>query len=98
MSFRIQQTAHAQEDIEQISLWIARQGSVQAALNWYQAINQEFLKLAETPGTGTDQGDLRPGLRSSPFKNYLIFFNPTRTGIQIIRVIHGARDYKRFFE
>lgn len=36
---------------------------------------------------------LAPGLRLFPLGNYLIFYLPEPEGIQVIRVIHGARDY-----
>ena len=31
------------------------------------------------------------------FRQYLIFYTPTRRGIRVIRVIHGARDLSRIF-
>lgn len=33
-----------------------------------------------------------PALRSSPVGNYLIFYRPLPDGIEILRVLHGARD------
>jgi len=35
------------------------------------------------------------GLRRWPvpgFRNYLIFYRPTETGVNIVRVLHGSRD------
>jgi toxin ParE1/3/4 len=40
---------------------------------------------------GTDRGDLGPGLRSTPFGSYLIFFKAAPGGVQIVRVLHGMR-------
>lgn len=98
MSFRrVQRTARAQEDIDSIAKWISRD-SVEAALRWLEQLDQKLERLASTPGSGTDRSELRPQMRSSPLGNYLVFFKPVASGIQVIRVLHGARDYSRFFQ
>jgi toxin ParE1/3/4 len=40
------------------------------------------------------------GMRSWPirgFGNHLVFYRPTDDGIEILRVLHGARDLRRVF-
>lgn len=32
------------------------------------------------------------------FENYLIFYRPLDDGVEILRVLHGARDIQRIFE
>jgi toxin ParE1/3/4 len=32
------------------------------------------------------------------FKNYIIYYRPIPTGIEVIRVLHGAQDVERIFE
>jgi len=94
MNRRVRRTARADADIEGIAKWIARD-SVDAALRWLDGLDEAMGRLAQTPGSGTERGELRAGMRSSPFGNYLIFFRPMRDGIVVVRVIHGARDYRR---
>jgi len=36
--------------------------------------------------------ELAPNLRSFPIGSYLIFYRPVEDGIELIRVLHGARD------
>lgn len=36
--------------------------------------------------------ELAPNLRSFPIGSYLIFYRPIEDGIQLIRILHGARD------
>ncbi|MCB1126086.1 MAG: type II toxin-antitoxin system RelE/ParE family toxin, partial [Verrucomicrobiae bacterium] len=31
------------------------------------------------------------------FRNYLLFYRPFRAGIVVVRVLHAARDWTRFF-
>jgi toxin ParE1/3/4 len=41
------------------------------------------------------------GLRMLPlpkFKNYLLFYRPTSERLEIVRVLHGARDVRTLFE
>jgi toxin ParE1/3/4 len=97
MSRRVRTTAHADADIRSIAQWIAR-GSTPAASKWIDDLDREFSKIAQTPGVGTDRSDLRPQLRSVPFGNYIVFFKSGRQTVNIVRVIHGARDYARLFE
>lgn len=58
-------------------------------------------RLAATPEMGgryeSDNIELA-GMRVFPvsrFRNYLIFYQPTALGIEVIRVLHGARDIDR---
>lgn len=48
--------------------------------------------LAQFPLMGRDRGDLAPQLRSTLVKPYVLLYRPLEDGIEIIRVIHGARD------
>ncbi len=47
---------------------------------------------------GRRREELAPALRSFPAGNYVIFYRPVREAIQIIRVLHGARDIETMFE
>jgi toxin ParE1/3/4 len=41
------------------------------------------------------------GIRMHPvpgFRNHLVFYRPTEEGIEVVRVLHGARDIRRIFE
>ena len=73
MSRRLRTAARALEDVRSIARWIARDNPP-AAIKWVDDLNHEFVKIAQTPGIGTDRSDLRPALRSLAFGNYLVFF------------------------
>ncbi|HYO09502.1 MAG TPA: type II toxin-antitoxin system RelE/ParE family toxin [Tepidisphaeraceae bacterium] len=36
-------------------------------------------------------------MRSLPVRGYIIFYRQTREGIELMRVLHGARDLKKIF-
>ena len=48
--------------------------------------------IASTPRMGRKVEELAPYLRSFPVGNYLIFYRPLQDGMQLIRLLHGARD------
>jgi len=54
--------------------------------------------LSEQPGVGRDRSDVLSGLRGFPVGNYVIFYQPVDDGIEIVRVLHGARDIPELFD
>jgi toxin ParE1/3/4 len=36
--------------------------------------------------------ELSPGLRSFPFGRYVIFYEPIKDGIDVVRLLYSARD------
>ncbi len=54
-----------------------------------------MIETAERPGSFPARDDLHPGLRAARHGRYLIFFLETADAVQIVRVLHGARDLPR---
>jgi toxin ParE1/3/4 len=48
--------------------------------------------LLDFPHLGRERNELRLGLGSFPFGNYVIFYQEIEDGIEIVRVLHGAQD------
>jgi len=42
--------------------------------------------------------ELAPGVQSFPFGRYVIFYHALGDAIEIVRVLHGARDIESIFE
>jgi toxin ParE1/3/4 len=49
-------------------------------------------KLARHPRMGIRQDQYRAGLRCFPVGKYVIFYHVTDDGLEIYRVLHGARQ------
>jgi toxin ParE1/3/4 len=55
------------------------------------------------PDLGRARSFMRPGLsglrsfRVAGFRNYLVFYRTSPCGIDIVRVLHGARDLDTLF-
>ena len=90
-----------------IDLWhIARhiaQDNRQAAIRFLNAAEATFKQLAKSPELGSlgeFQSPVLQGVRRwrvNRFTNYLIFYRQRPEGIEVIRVLHGARDIDAIF-
>lgn len=87
----------AQADLLDIWNFIASD-SFDKADQLLKKIDSQLKVLASNPGMGRKRDSLAPSLRSFPVGNYLIFYRPINQGIEVIRVIHGARDIQSLFE
>lgn len=47
---------------------------------------------------GRARPELATGVRSFPFGRYVIFYAPLDDGIDVVRVLHGARDIDGIFD
>lgn len=64
-----------------------------AATRLTDRLEAECWQLARHPALGQLRPDLVTGIRFLPVGNYLIFYRESTEGIQVIRILHGARDY-----
>ena len=93
--FRVSPAARA--DLDDIWFYIA-QDDLDAADKFIGAIVSRFPKLAAMPQLGRLREELSPRLRSFPVGRYVLFYRPRKNGIEIVRVLHGARDFPPLFE
>jgi len=54
--------------------------------------------LADNPQLGAARPDLAPALRYFVVGNYLIMYREAPHGVEIVRVVHGARDLPSLFQ
>ncbi len=92
---RFRLTPLAEDDLFDIWSYIARD-NLHAANQVEAAIYEACAFLAEAPFRGHLRSDLtRLPLRFwtvQPYRNYLIVYDPSTRPLQIIRILHGARD------
>jgi toxin ParE1/3/4 len=84
-------------DLAEIWAYIAEDSPRQADA-FAARIDGEFRMLARQPRMGRERPELLAGLRSFPVEKYVIFCLPRSRGVEVVRVLHGARDLKPFFE
>lgn len=81
----------AVEDMEAIWLYIA-EDNPSAADQMLDTFQDKFRLLGEHPQAGRSRNDLGENLRSIPVGNYVVIYRRHNKYIEIIHIIHGARD------
>jgi toxin ParE1/3/4 len=88
---RILRTPQSRIDAADIWTYIA-QDNEHAADRLIDRIDEVLSRLADNPRTGSLQEQFRPGLRAFPVGNYVIFYQEITDGIEVFRILHGARN------
>ena len=71
--------------------------SLDKADRWIDKLDEKFGILATQPLMGRAREELAADLRSFPFGRYVIFYMPVQDGIDVVRVLHSARDVEAAF-
>ena len=99
--YRLRPLAHT--DLESHVDYLADQ-SLELAERFIESVYAAFETLTENPAIGAPRAAGSPrlaGLRLWPvpgFERWLIFYIPADTAVQIVRVLHGARDLPTLLE
>ena len=80
-------------DIENIVLTIAADNPT-AAQHWYERLYKTFETLGTMPEMGAPRFDVRPDMRLCSFGSYLILYRAVEDSAEIVRVVHGAREWE----
>lgn len=87
----------AEEDLIDIWSYIAEESPIQAD-KFLDKLQRNLEKLVVLPEMGRERPEIKKDLRSFVFKPYVIFYRKVKSGIEIIRVLHGARDIPALFQ
>lgn len=97
---KINRSSAATLDIIEIAEYIAND-NIDAAVRFVDAVDDCFETIARTPDAGVIRKvGKAPEMRMrivKGFPNALVFYRPTSMYINVIRVIHSARDFYRIF-
>jgi toxin ParE1/3/4 len=86
----------ARIDLAEIWDYIAEDSEAQADA-FVDRMTVKFRLLAQQPELGRTRTDLMAALRSFPFERYVIFYFPASKGIEVVRLLHSARDLEPQF-
>lgn len=91
----------ARRDLDHIFDHIAAD-NVSAAVGVLEKLHLAFQMVGSQPEMGARRDDLGTDLLqfvpSRPASSYVIFYRRISGGVEIIRVLHGARDLPKHFE
>jgi toxin ParE1/3/4 len=89
---RIEITRAAQRDLAAIRSWLAHDASALVADRVIAGIRARAATYLQRPAAGRMEGEIAPDLRSFVAAPYVVFYRQSPRGIEIVRVLHGARD------
>jgi toxin ParE1/3/4 len=82
----------AEADLDDLWTYIAA-NNADAADRMVDAVLAASRLYVSFPGMGQSREELRPGLRSFVVSPYVDFYRPVEDTIEVLRVLHGARDF-----
>jgi len=91
-------------DLDAQAGYLAEHAGLETALRFYDAAATSFEQIARMPGIGQlwQSARLRPSelriWRIEGFDRHLIFYPVTTDHIEIVRILHGARDLRNVLE
>jgi toxin ParE1/3/4 len=82
----------AMEDLLEAWEYIAEHDEV-AADRYIDSLRKRALELIDFPELGRVKSKICPDLRSLLARNHLLFYRIQSHEIQILRILHGSRDF-----
>ena len=98
MSGRVVKRPRALRDLDAGAAYIQERSGPERAIRFLRAADSTFATLAGVPGMGVRYEPDEPlyaDLRYFPItrhRKFLVFYRPLPDGIEVLRVLHGARD------
>jgi toxin ParE1/3/4 len=87
----------AEQDLLDIWDYLARGVSLDVADDQISDIDRACRPLHDHPLAGRSREELAPTLRSIVASPYVVFYRVKEDTVQIVRVLHGARDLDAIF-
>jgi len=104
MTSRFRLSPPAVRDLYELAERLRRVSGLETSRRFARASRLTFQRYADMPGLGERHDSVKPNLaqlrigRVDGFGNHLVFYRPVDEGIEIVRVLHGARDVERALE
>jgi toxin ParE1/3/4 len=87
----------ALEDLEQIGDYIAKDNPGRAD-TFVEELQSKAKSISLAPKAHPKRDDLARNARMAIHGRYLIFFRERAGGVEVVRIIHSARDLSRIFK
>ena len=95
---RVERRPRARLDVLEQAIYLGEEATEEVALRFIDAVDAALRSLADTPEIGRlreFRSARLAGLRSWPvpgFPKHLIFYRADEDLVEVVRVLHGARD------
>ena len=93
----------AKRDLAEATAYFVKEGGNEVAHEFLDEVAHAFMRLRRFPGIGRAWPTRNPalaGLRRLPLRRFplSVFYRPSRSTIEVIRVLHHARDITPLLE
>jgi toxin ParE1/3/4 len=101
---RIEIRPLALRDIRETTVWLDENAGATIALRYFDAVQATLEMLAGNVMIGSPCGYSRQSLAAlrrwpvKGFERWLVFYLPAKQGIDVARVLHGARNLDEIFD
>lgn len=94
---KVRLTPEAKADLEEIGDRIAERNPARA-VTYVQELRERAHRVGEFPRAGPPRPQWGEDIRIAVYGKYLIVYRVRDETVQILRVVHGARDLDALFE
>ena len=94
---KVRLTPKAEADLEGIGDRIAQRNPARA-VTYIQELRERCLRIGDFPHAGPPRPQWGTGIRIAVHGKYLIVYRVHNDAVQVLRVVHGARDLDALFE
>jgi toxin ParE1/3/4 len=95
---KVRLAGQARDDLDAIWSYTATQHGADAADEYVRSFNDIFARLREFPHIGVAVKGLRPASRSVKHRHYRLYYRLTEDEVEILTIVHGARDVSRLLD
>jgi toxin ParE1/3/4 len=88
---KVEYSPDAKADLREIWDYVSADSQIQAD-RLIERFREKLGHLARWTGLGRPRPEFTRGCRSYPFGKYCFYFRPIVDGIEVLRVLHSARD------
>jgi len=93
---KVRLTPEAEADLEGIGDKIAERNAARA-VTYVRELQERCLRIAEFPHAGPPRPQRGEGIRIAIHGKYVIVYRVRDETVQVLRVVHGARDLDALF-
>ncbi|CAN5207675.1 hypothetical protein BH10PLA2_BH10PLA2_10910 [soil metagenome] len=104
MKIQIIKRPAAYHNIEEIVSYLRKTAGSTRARRFLDQVQVTLDQIAEQPLSGTLWDSPKPGLQNlrvrviPGFRNYVLFYIPGDRSVELLHILHGARDIAAIFE
>lgn len=85
-------TRAARRDLRDIEAYTLRRWDARQWARYEEDLAHALAAIGTNPHLGRTRDDVRPGYRSFPVGQHLIFYRVTATAVIVSRILHGRMD------